>query len=61
MVKIINQYINSDGILVTVYEEKKTKRIPWQRGESYLRMKMRVPDSSTGSVMGSFSRRPGKI
>ena len=61
VVKITNQCINNDGFLVTVHAEKKTKRIPWQRGESYLRMKMRVPDSSTGNVMGSFSRRPGKI
>ena len=37
VVKITNQCINNDGFLVTVHEEKKTKRIPWPRDESYLR------------------------
>lgn len=58
--KAISEYINKDGVKVTVFEEKKVKRIPWQRGEAYLGMKMRIQEE-TGTIMGSFSRKPGKI
>lgn len=44
---------------VTVYPEKKKKRIPWQRGEAYLGMKMRIQEE-TGNLMYKFTRKAGK-
>lgn len=57
--KAIDTYINSEGHKVTVYPEKKQKRIPWQRGEAYLNMKMRLPDDRM-SCMVQFTRKNGK-
>lgn len=57
--KPIREYINEDGVKVTVYPEKKQKRTPWQRGEAYLGMKMRLPED-TGMVMFQFTRKNGK-
>ena len=58
--KAINQYTNSEGQLVTVYPEKKQKRIPWQRGEAYLGMKMRLPTDERMACMVQFTRKNGK-
>lgn len=57
--KAISSYTNEQGIKVDVYPEKKVKRIPWQRGEAYLSMKMRIP-SETGMIMYQFTRKNGK-
>ena len=57
--KVINTYQNSDGVLVTVYAEKKVKRIPWQRGEAYLGMKVRIPEDGNRLIV-PFSRKNGK-
>lgn len=55
----VSTYTNADGVVVAVYPEKKIKRIPWQRGEAYLGMKMRLPED-TGMVMFQFTRKNGK-
>lgn len=57
--KPIRSYVNDQGVTVNVYPEKKVKRIPWQRGEAYLGMKMRLPED-TGMVMFQFTRKNGK-
>lgn len=55
----IGQYTNEDGITVSVYPEKKVKRIPWQRGETYLGMQMRIQED-TGAMFAKFTRKNGK-
>lgn len=55
----VSTYTNEDGVTVTVYPEKKVKRIPWQRGEAYLGMKMRIQED-TGTMFANFSRKNGK-
>lgn len=55
----IRTYVNEDGVTVNVYAEKQVKRIPWQRGEAYLGMKMRIQEE-TGPVMYQFTRKNGK-
>lgn len=55
-----SEYYNEQlGCMVKVYAEKKVKRIPWQRGEAYLGMKMRIQEE-TGPVMFQFTRKNGK-
>lgn len=58
MSKPIRTY-EEHGVTVTVFPEKKVKRLPWQRGEAYLSMKMRLPDDA-GSVMYMMTRKVGK-
>lgn len=58
--KPISSYTNSDGVVVNVYPEKKVKRIPWQRGEAYLAMKVRIPESDNAIKIGTFTRKNGK-
>ena len=55
----ISTYTNADGVVVNVYPEKKVKRTPWQRGEAYLSLKMRIP-ADTGMIMYQFTRKNGK-
>ena len=50
--KTLNAWVN-------IYEEQKVKRIPLQRGEAYLAMKMRIP-ADTGMIMHQFTRKNGK-
>lgn len=57
--KPIKEYVNDEGVTVKVYPEKKVKRVPWQRGEAYLGMKMRLPED-TGMVMFQFTRKNGR-
>jgi len=57
--KPIREYTDEQGVKITVYPEKKVKRVPWQRGEAYLGMKMRIPEE-TGMVMFQFTRKNGK-
>lgn len=52
-------YSKELGCTVKVYPEKTTKRIPWQRGEAYLGMKMRIQED-TGAMMYQFTRKPGR-
>ena len=44
---------------VTVYPEKKVKRIPWQRGEAFLGQKMRIGDEND-RMFARFTRKNGK-
>ena len=58
--KPTERYFDSNlNAWVNIYGEKKVKRIPWQRGEAYLAMKMRIP-SDTGMIMHQFTRKNGK-
>ena len=56
--QILSQHIE-DGHLVTVYAEKKTKKVRWMKGEQYCGVLQRVDD--IGGSMVHFSRKPGKI
>ena len=55
----ISQYINDNGILVTVYPEKKVKRKAWMRGEGYCSVKARIPEEGN-RMFATFSRKNGK-
>lgn len=57
--KPIGTYVNDQGVTVTVYPEKKVKRIPWQRGEAYLSQKARIGDEND-RLFARFSRKNGK-
>lgn len=57
--KPIGSYVNEQGVTVTVYPEKKVKRIPWQRGEAYLSQKARIGDEND-RLFARFSRKNGK-
>lgn len=57
--KPIGSYVNDQGVTVTVYPEKKVKRIPWQRGEAYLSQKARIGDEND-RLFARFSRKNGK-
>lgn len=46
-----------NGITVSVYPEKKVKRIPWQKNDTFYGAKMRIDDDS---CFASFSRKKGK-
>lgn len=59
-VEAVNEYFDANlGCMVKVYAEKKVKRTPWQRGEAYLGMKMRIQED-TGTMMANFSRKNGR-
>lgn len=55
----ISQYINDNGILVTVYPEKKVKRKAWMRGEGFCSVKARIPEEGN-RMFATFSRKNGK-
>lgn len=57
--KPIAEYISPEGYKVTVYPEKKVKRIPWQRGEAFLSQKMRIGDENDRCFV-QFKRKNGK-
>jgi hypothetical protein len=57
--KPINQYTNAQGVLVTVYPEKKVKRRPWMRGEALFGAKMRIGDENDRCFV-QFTRKNGK-
>lgn len=58
--EILKQYVREDGVKVTVYAEKKTKRRSWMRGENFCGIVQRTDDFA-GGMMVPFSRKPGKI
>lgn len=57
--KAIREYINEDGVKVTVYPEKKVKRKLWMRGESFCGAKLRIPEEGE-RMFATFSRKNGK-
>jgi hypothetical protein len=57
--KPIGEYVNADGVTVTVYPEKKVKRRAWMRGEAYLSQKMRIGDEND-RMFARFTRKNGK-
>jgi hypothetical protein len=59
MLKPIEQYVNSEGVIVTVYPEKKVKRKVWMRGEAFLSQKMRIGDEND-RMFARFTRKNGK-
>lgn len=59
MLKPIEQYVNSEGVTVTVYPEKKVKRKVWMRGEAFLSQKMRIGDEND-RMFARFTRKNGK-
>ena len=57
----IREYFSAElNCIVKVYPDKPVKRIPWQRGESYLGAKLRIPEE-TGCMFAQFSRKHGRI
>ena len=57
--KAISQYTNEQGVLVTVYPEKKVKRKAWMRGEGFCGAKYRIPEEGN-RMFATFSRKNGK-
>lgn len=57
--EIVKQYTTPDGVTVTQYAEKPTKKVRWMRGEHYCGIIQRT-DDFTGGSMVHFSRKPGK-
>ena len=59
-IEAVAEYFNADlGCMVKVYPEKQRKHTPWQRGEAYLGMKMRIQED-TGAMMYQFTRKTGR-
>ena len=59
-IEAVAEYFNADlGCMVKVYPEKQKKRLPWQRGEVLLGMKMRIQED-TGAMMYQFTRKTGR-
>jgi hypothetical protein len=57
--KPVTQYKNEQGVLVTVYPEKKVKRKAWMRGEGFCGAKIRIPEEGE-RMFATFSRKNGK-
>lgn len=55
-IKPIKTYVE-DGVTVTVYPEKKTKKRLWQKNDTFYSTMMRIED---GSCFANFSRKAGK-
>lgn len=55
--KMLKSYMEN-GVLVKVYPEKKVKRTPWQKNDTFYTAQMRVGESL--GMFAMFSRKPGK-
>jgi hypothetical protein len=55
--KPICQYVNADGVKVTVLPEKKTKRATWCKNDTFYSAKMRITDDS---MFAPMTRKKGK-
>lgn len=55
--KMLKSYMEN-GVLVKVYPEKKVKRTPWQKNDTFYTAQMRVGESL--GMFAMFTRKPGK-
>ena len=56
--QVLNRHFEN-GVLVTVYAEKKTKKVTWMKGESSCGVLNRLDGEALGGSMVRFSRRVG--
>ena len=54
----VSQYVDADGVLVSVYPEKKAKRQMWMKNDTFYGALMRI-DNDT-SCFAPFTRKKGK-
>lgn len=57
--KPLTQYVDDQGITVTVFPEKKVRRKAWMRGEAWSGAKMRIGEDEDRCFV-RFKRKNGK-
>jgi len=57
MLKPIGEYVEN-GVKITVYPEKETKHVKWQKNDTFYGTKMRITDDS--NTFAHFTRKKGK-
>lgn len=55
--KPLQEYIDENGVKITVYPEKQKKRTPWQKNDTFYAAKLRITDDSS---FARFTRKKGK-